>query len=64
MQSIFSEIRSSQLPLRGFNRDSFTLIELLVVVSIISILAVFLLITLNPSEMLKQSRDSQRLSDL
>jgi prepilin-type N-terminal cleavage/methylation domain-containing protein len=47
-----------------FSRDSFTLIELLVVVSIISILAVFVIMTLNPSELLKQGRDSQRISDL
>ena len=46
------------------DRRSFTLIELLVVVSIISILAVFVIITLNPAELLKQGRDSQRISDL
>ncbi|HUX35751.1 MAG TPA: SUMF1/EgtB/PvdO family nonheme iron enzyme [Candidatus Paceibacterota bacterium] len=46
------------------NRNSFTLIELLVVVSIISILAVFVIMTLNPAELLKQGRDSQRISDL
>src|SRR3989344_5236105 len=46
------------------DKSSFTLIELLVVVSIISILSVFVIITLNPSELLKQSRDSERVSDL
>src|SRR5690349_3758443 len=44
--------------------SSFTLIELLVVVSIIAILSVFVIITLNPAELLKQARDSQRVSDL
>ena len=47
-----------------FSRSSFTLIELLVVVSIIAILSVFVIITLNPAEMLRQGRDSQRISDI
>ncbi len=42
----------------------FTLIELLVVIAIIAILMVAVVITLNPSELLKQSRDSNRLSDM
>jgi len=46
------------------DKSSFTLIELLVVVSIISILSVFVIMTLNPAELLKQGRDSQRVSDL
>lgn len=51
--------------MRVYNtRESFTLIELLVVVSIISILAVFVIMTLNPAELLRQGRDSQRVSDL
>ena len=45
-------------------QKGFTLIELLVVVSIIAILAVFVILTLNPAQMLKQARDSQRLSDM
>jgi prepilin-type N-terminal cleavage/methylation domain-containing protein len=45
-------------------QKGFTLIELLVVVSIIAILSVFVILTLNPAQMLKQARDSQRISDL
>jgi prepilin-type N-terminal cleavage/methylation domain-containing protein len=45
-------------------QKGFTLIELLVVVSIIAILSVFVILTLNPAEMLKQARDSNRVSDL
>jgi len=45
-------------------RSAFTLIELLVVIAIIAILAVVVLVTLNPAELLRQSRDSNRLSDL
>ncbi len=45
-------------------KDGFTLIELLVVIAIIAILAVVVVLTLNPGELLKQSRDSNRLSDL
>jgi len=42
----------------------FTLIELLVVIAIISILMVTVVITLNPGELMKQARDSNRLSDM
>ncbi len=42
----------------------FTLIELLVVIAIIAILAVVVVLTLNPAELLKQSRDANRLSDM
>lgn len=45
-------------------KRGFTLIELLVVIAIIAILMVAVVITLNPSELLKQSRDSNRLSDM
>lgn len=46
------------------NRHSFTLIELLVVLAIVAILSVVVIMTLNPAELLKQSRDSTRLSDM
>jgi prepilin-type N-terminal cleavage/methylation domain-containing protein len=42
----------------------FTLIELLVVIAIIAILSIVVVLALNPAEMLRQSRDSQRISDL
>lgn len=42
----------------------FTLIELLVVVGIVAILATVVVLTLRPSELLKEARDSQRLSEL
>ncbi len=45
-------------------KKGFTLIELLVVIAIIAVLAVVVVLTLNPAELLKQSRDSGRLSDL
>jgi prepilin-type N-terminal cleavage/methylation domain-containing protein len=45
-------------------KNGFTLIELLVVIAIIAILAVVVILTLNPAELLRQSRDSQRISDL
>ncbi len=46
------------------SRSAFTLIELLVVIAIIAVLMVAVVMVLNPSELLKQSRDSNRLSDL
>jgi prepilin-type N-terminal cleavage/methylation domain-containing protein len=44
-------------------KKGFTLIELLIVIAIIAILSVVVVLTLNPAEMLKRSRDSNRLSD-
>lgn len=46
-----------------FNRKGFTLIELLVVIAIIAILVVVVVLTLNPAQLLAQSRDSNRVSD-
>jgi prepilin-type N-terminal cleavage/methylation domain-containing protein len=45
-------------------RRGFTLIELLVVIAIIAILAVVVVLTLNPAELLRQSRDANRVSDI
>jgi len=42
----------------------FTLIELLIVIGIIGILAVIIVLLINPQELLRRSRDSNRLSDL
>jgi prepilin-type N-terminal cleavage/methylation domain-containing protein len=44
--------------------SAFTLIELLVVIAIIAILAVVVVLVLNPAELLRQSRDANRISDL
>jgi type II secretory pathway pseudopilin PulG len=43
---------------------SFTLVELLVVIGILAILTAAVVILLNPAELLKQSRDSKRTTDL
>lgn len=40
------------------------MIELLVVIGIIAILAVVVILTINPAELLRQARDSSRISDL
>jgi prepilin-type N-terminal cleavage/methylation domain-containing protein len=45
------------------NKKAFTIIELLVVIGIIGILAVALLVTLNPTEAQRKARDSKRLKD-
>lgn len=42
----------------------FTLLELLIVIAILSILAMSLILVLNPAETLKKSRDTQRMTDL
>jgi len=46
------------------SQRGFTLIELLIVIGIVAILATVTLLVLNPAEMLKQGRDSKRLSEL
>ena len=45
-------------------RAGFTLIELLIVIAIIAILSVVVILALNPAELLRQARDSNRLSDM
>lgn len=45
-------------------KKGFTLLELLIVIGILAILATTVTLVLNPAEMLKQARDSQRLGDL
>ncbi len=45
-------------------RKGFTLIELLIVIAILAVLSVTVVLVLNPAELLRQSRDTTRLSDL
>ncbi len=42
----------------------FTLIELLVVIAIVAVLAVAVVLVLNPAELIKQGRDTTRVSDI
>ena len=49
---------------KATRNQGFTLLELLIVIAIIAILSVILILVLDPSETLKKSRDSQRMSDL
>ena len=42
----------------------FTLIALLVVIAIVAVLSVVVVLALNPAELLRQARDSNRISDL
>ena len=61
---VVTRLRPSDYGRASRHRGSFTLIELLVVIAIVAILSAVVIITLNPAELLKQSRDSNRLSDL
>lgn len=45
-------------------QKGFTLIELLVVIAIVAVLSVVVILTLNPAELLRQARDSSRVSDM
>ncbi len=49
---------------RDKSSQGFTLIELLVVIAVIAILSIVVVLSLNPAEMLRQSRDQNRLSDM
>ena len=44
--------------------SAFTLIELLIVIAVIAVLSVVVVLALNPAELLRQSRDANRLSDM
>jgi prepilin-type N-terminal cleavage/methylation domain-containing protein len=46
------------------HRSAFTLIELLVVIGIIAILSIVVVLVLNPSQILMQGRDSNRVADM
>lgn len=50
--------------LRSKYLKGFTIIELLIVIAILGVLAVALLITINPGEAQKKTRDAERLSHL
>ena len=45
-------------------KKGFTLLELLIVIAILAILATATILVLNPAELLKQARDSQRVTDI
>ncbi|MDP3956366.1 MAG: type II secretion system protein [bacterium] len=46
------------------HKKGFTLLELLIVIAILAILAVATLLVLNPVELLRQARDTQRVTDI
>jgi type IV pilus assembly protein PilA len=56
-------IVTPQVP-QGKSRQGFTLIELLIVIAIIAVLALVVVLAINPAELLKQARDSNRVSDM
>ena len=50
--------------MKNNSHKGFTLIELLVVIAIVAVLSVVVILTLNPAELLRQARDSNRISDM
>ena len=57
-------LKNFNSPTVRISKRGFTLIELLIVIGILAILAVAVVLVLNPAELLAQARDSQRMSDL
>ena len=56
---------TNKTPLRATQSNlSFTLVELLIVIGILAILTAAVVVILNPAELLRQARDSQRLQEL
>ena len=55
---------ADKIPVKLRHASAFTLIELLVVIAIVAVLALIVLVVINPAELLKQTRDSNRLSDM
>ena len=47
-----------------FNKKGFTLIELLIVIGILAVLATTVLLVINPAQMVKQSRDANRITEI
>lgn len=45
-------------------RKGFTLIELLIVLAILALVAVTVVLTLNPAELLRQARDTRRVAEI
>ena len=45
-------------------KKGFTLLELLIVIGILAILSTTMILVINPAQLLKKARDSQRISDL
>lgn len=46
------------------NKKGFTLVELLIVIGVLGVLSAAVVVVLNPAELLRQARDSQRLQDM
>lgn len=61
MKKFFSQLLANT---RDSKKRGFTLIELLIVIGILGIIVVAVLLTLNPAEAQRRTRDADRLKDL
>lgn len=47
-----------------FKKEGFTLVEVLIVIGIVAVISVTVILALNPQEILRQARDSNRLAEM
>ena len=61
---LYNENMGTKMTKASKKHKGFTLIEMMIAVGIIAILAVTVILVINPANLLKEGRDSQRIADL